>query len=131
MTGALLVAITSQNVLSDTCETSTIIPNRFISRTTCFAKTGKPVVVGYGTITEVAGGISPLVGVAPSKRHISDAKAVKIPEQAKVTFNRVSTFNAHEYCQFVLHVRALDIIRRKRHRDPVWVTFCLRINRID
>src|SRR5882724_10627481 len=34
MIGDVDVLITSQNVLSETCDTSTIIPNRFISRTT-------------------------------------------------------------------------------------------------
>src|SRR5437899_1751306 len=43
-TGFVEVLTMSQNVLSETCDTSTIIPRRFISRTTCFPKSFKPRV---------------------------------------------------------------------------------------
>src|ERR1041384_7309674 len=44
-TGFVEVFTMSQNVLSETCETSTIMPSRFISRTTCFPKSFKPRVL--------------------------------------------------------------------------------------
>ena len=43
MTGALVVAIVSQKVLSATCEMSTNMPRRFISNTTCLPKSVKPL----------------------------------------------------------------------------------------
>src|SRR3954467_12874840 len=46
MIGALLVAIASQKVWSETCEMSTIMPRRFISRTTFFPKSVSPWVEG-------------------------------------------------------------------------------------
>src|ERR1051326_1946353 len=41
-TGAVELFTMSQKVLSETCETSTIIPNRFIPRTTLFQKSLSP-----------------------------------------------------------------------------------------
>src|SRR5438270_9892757 len=46
MIGALLVAIASQKVRSDTCEMSTIMPRRFISKTTFLPKSVSPWVAG-------------------------------------------------------------------------------------
>ena len=43
-TGAVEVLTMSQNVGSETCETSTIIPNRFISRTTLLPNSFSPRV---------------------------------------------------------------------------------------
>src|ERR1700722_10399456 len=43
MIGALLTASASQNVLSAVCEISTIIPSRFISRTTCLPNGVRPL----------------------------------------------------------------------------------------
>src|SRR6185436_8993301 len=43
-TGLVEVFTMSQNVLSDTCETSTIIPKRFISRTTSLPNSFNPRV---------------------------------------------------------------------------------------
>ncbi len=46
ITGAALVARTSRKVWSETWEISTIIPRRFISRTTCWPKSVSPLCVG-------------------------------------------------------------------------------------
>ena len=42
MTGVRVVAMTSQKVLSETWEMSTIMPRRFISCTTCLPKGVRP-----------------------------------------------------------------------------------------
>src|SRR5260370_7423947 len=44
ITGRVEVLTMSQNALSETCETSTIIPRRFISRMTCLPKSFRPRV---------------------------------------------------------------------------------------
>src|SRR5204863_8148646 len=44
ITGFVEVFTMSQNALSDRCETSTIMPNRFISRITCLPKSFRPRV---------------------------------------------------------------------------------------
>src|SRR5437667_5592770 len=46
MMGALLVAIASQNVWSETCDMSTIMPSRFISSTTFLPNAVRPCVDG-------------------------------------------------------------------------------------
>ena len=46
MTGAVLIASTSSNVASETCEMSTIMPRRFISRTTSRPKSLRPALLG-------------------------------------------------------------------------------------
>src|SRR5205814_4763872 len=46
MMGAFEVAMASQKVWSETCEISTIMPKRFISRTTFFPKSVNPWVAG-------------------------------------------------------------------------------------
>jgi hypothetical protein len=43
ISGALVVSIASKNVLSATCEMSTITPSRFISRTTSLPKAVRPL----------------------------------------------------------------------------------------
>src|SRR5207302_1615671 len=70
MTGALLIAIASQNVLSATWDMSTIMPRRFISRTTCLPKSNRLGMMDLG-IVDVAGGISPVVRVGPAQGHVA------------------------------------------------------------
>ena len=46
MTGTVVSAMTSAKVLSATCEMSTIMPSRFISRTTSLPKSVRPLCFG-------------------------------------------------------------------------------------
>ena len=44
--GALLTASASQNVLSETCEMSIMMPSRFMRSTTCLPKSVRPLCAG-------------------------------------------------------------------------------------
>ena len=46
MIGAFVSLMTSQKVVVAECETSTIMPSRFISATTCFPKGESPLLRG-------------------------------------------------------------------------------------
>ena len=121
----------SQKVLSATWEMSTIIPRRFISSTTCFAEVGESVVVLDLRVVNIAGGISPLVGVRPRKRHVAHAETVEIAKKMNIVLDGVTTFDSHQGRKFFLLVGALDVIHGKRHHHSIRMARCLLVDGID
>ena len=108
--GALLTSSASQKVLSATWEMSTIMPSRFISRTTSLPKAGEAVVMLDALLGHVAGGIRPVVGVGVRQRHVADAQGVIVAQQAQAVLDRVAALNAHQRRDLAAAVRLLDIL---------------------
>ena len=81
-TGAFETSSTSAIVSSETCETSTSIPSRFISSTTSRPKSVRPSCTAYffGSKSgreEVARGVGPVVRVGVRQRHVAHAQPVE------------------------------------------------------
>ena len=102
MTGARLVASAWYMVRSATCEMSTIMPMRFISRTTCRPKSVMPSWCCDRSCRQVAAGIAELVGVRPGQRHVAHAQAVVVAQHADIAFYGMAALDAHQRCQFML-----------------------------
>ena len=92
ITGADDVSSASKNVLSETCEMSTIIPSRFISRTTCLPKSVSPLCSG-GWPELSAHGV--LLGVR--QRHVAGAQCKKGAQDGQVGIDRLPAFHAHQH----------------------------------
>ena len=60
MIGALVTARMSQNDFSEMCDTSTIMPRRFISATTCLPSSERPLFSGSRALEESASWLLPL-----------------------------------------------------------------------
>ena len=78
--GALLVSSASQNVLSATCEMSTITPSRFSSRTTSLPNGGEAVVRRL-----VAGRVGPVGVDAVGQRQIADAETLVVAQDGQAS----------------------------------------------
>ena len=81
-------------VLSETCETSTSIPSRFISSTTCRPKSVSPSCTAYffgskPEREEDAGGVRPVVRVRVRQRHVADAQPIERGERSERVLDRV------------------------------------------
>ena len=63
MTGAFVTSSVSKNVLSATCEMSTIIPSRFSSRTTSLPNGVRPSCAGLSPDESAHGVLSECVSV--------------------------------------------------------------------
>src|SRR5207245_11686140 len=79
------------------------------------AELGEAVVMLNLWVVDVAGGVRPLIGVRPGKRHVAYAEAVVVAQQTHVVFNRVPAFDAHQGGEFVFAVGALDVGHGKGH----------------
>src|SRR6478609_8303434 len=75
-----------------------------------FVEVAHAVVVLDVGVLNVAGGISPLICVGPRKSHVADAQAVKVAQQARVIFNGMAAFNAHQRGEFMLVMRSDNIV---------------------
>src|SRR2546427_12258918 len=82
-------------------------------------------------VVDVAGRISPLVGVRPTQSHIADAEPVKIAQKMNVVLDRVTAFNSHERGKFLVFVGTRDISDRERHYHAIRMPGGLLVDRID
>ncbi len=107
------------------------MPRRFISSHHLFAEISKAVVMLNLGIVDVAGGVRPLVGIRPGKRHVAHAETVVIAQQVHVVLNGVAAFDAHQSGEFVLFVGALDIGHGKRHHHAIGMPRRLLVDGVD
>ena len=96
-----------------------------------FAEVGESVVVLDLRVINISGGISPLVGVRPRKRHVAHTETVEIAQEMNIVLDGVTTFDSHQRRKLLLLVGALDIIHGKRHHHSIRMARCLDIDGID
>ena len=107
--------------MSETCETSIIMPRRFISAITSRPKAVRPLWCGIAGIVQIAGGVGPVVGVGPGQRHVADAEGVVVAQQGKRVLNGVAALDAHKNGELAGGPRAKDIGRRGAQSEAVGV----------
>ncbi len=121
-----------KNVLSDTCEISTIIPSRFISYTTSLPNSVRPSLVCGTDVSSMSPELSAQpVRVRPGQRHVAHAQRVVLPQQRQRVLDRVPALDAHQRGQLVLAVRQLDPVRRGHEHHLVRMLRRLLLDRVD
>ena len=99
--GADDISSASRNVLSDTCEISTIMPRWCWT----FASSTSPEE------------FRPIVGVGVREGHLADAQRVVVAQQAPSVLDAVPAFQAHQCGDLAALVNGFDVIRGQRQLE--------------
>ena len=116
MTGTVVSSSTSANVLSATCEMSTITPRRFSSRTTSLPKSVSPLCAGL-SVDESAQSLF----LKWRQREIADAEPGVVAQRAQVVVDHVAAFHAHQGRDLLVGCGPPDIRRGGREDEIVRV----------
>ena len=105
-TGAALSSTASSTALSEMCDTSTIIPIRFISRTSSRPEL-RQSIVGFGVRHRIGKGIRFEMG----QRHVANSHPVERAQYAETVGDQVAALEARQGGHFARFMDTLDIGR--------------------
>ena len=100
---------------------STIMPRRFISRTTSLPNGVRPSCLRNAGVVDIALRVGPVVGVEVGEGHVADAEGVVVAEEAQRVLDGVTAFDAHESGDLVIFMCGDDFVRRRGEDEVVGV----------
>ena len=131
ITGRVAMASTSRTVSSATCEMSTIIPRRFISRTTSRPKSVRPPCTPGDGSEQSARGIGPVGVLGVGQGHVAHALSVEFAQQREAVLDRIATLDAHQHREAALLDRAAHVAGAGRQHRALRMRRDLRLDRRD
>ena len=110
----------------ETCEMSTSMPSRFISRTTRSPKGESPWLRRH-----VGGGVGPVEGGVVGQGHVPGAEAVERPELRQVVLDRDAPFDADQRGDLARLDDPLDVVGGTGQLEVVGVALDHPVDQVD